>query len=267
MSSSPMIAGISWPEPPRSVPPARRSPPNPASPLPGACSAPTIGSMSASSASADAASMSPASSRAPAKDRKMPDRRRSATSTRSASTQQQRSTRRQATSTTARSSTAPISTPSSSPRRITGTPPIALEAMDRGKDVYLEKPMCHTVDEAKQLVDTVKETKRVLQVGSQTTSGDQWHQGQERIADGMLGQDADEPGLVPPQFDGRRVELADRRGGRSRRQGRQLHRLEDVARPGARSATGTPTASSASASIGTTRAASRPTSSTTSWRR
>ena len=52
---------------------------------------------------------------------------------------------------------------------------IALAAMDGGRDVYLEKPMCHTIEEAKRLVDTVKETKRVLQVGSQTTSGDQWH--------------------------------------------------------------------------------------------
>jgi len=50
---------------------------------------------------------------------------------------------------------------------------IALEAMDKGKDVYLEKPMCHTIDEARMLSQTVKETKRVLQVGSQTTSGDQ----------------------------------------------------------------------------------------------
>ena len=65
---------------------------------------------------------------------------------------------------------------------------IALEAMDRGKDVYLEKPMCHTIDEARRLVDTVKETKRVLQVGSQTTSGDQWAKAQKAIADGMLGQ-------------------------------------------------------------------------------
>ncbi|MCZ2076952.1 MAG: Gfo/Idh/MocA family oxidoreductase [Bryobacterales bacterium] len=65
---------------------------------------------------------------------------------------------------------------------------IALEAMDRGKDVYLEKPMCHTIEEVKQLIDTVKETKRVLQVGSQTTSGDQWHKAKKAIADGMIGQ-------------------------------------------------------------------------------
>ncbi|MCC6588523.1 MAG: Gfo/Idh/MocA family oxidoreductase [Bryobacterales bacterium] len=64
---------------------------------------------------------------------------------------------------------------------------IALEAMDHGKDVYLEKPMCHTVEEAKQLVATVKETKRVLQVGSQTTSGDQWHQARRVITEGYLG--------------------------------------------------------------------------------
>ncbi|MGH9722950.1 MAG: Gfo/Idh/MocA family protein [Bryobacteraceae bacterium] len=65
---------------------------------------------------------------------------------------------------------------------------IALEAMDHGKDVYLEKPMCHTIDEAKQLAATVRETKRVLQVGSQTTSSDQWHKARKAIADGMIGQ-------------------------------------------------------------------------------
>jgi len=64
---------------------------------------------------------------------------------------------------------------------------IALEAMDLGKDVYLEKPMCHTIDEARQLAETVRETKRVLQVGSQTTSGDQWHKAKKAIADGMIG--------------------------------------------------------------------------------
>ena len=64
---------------------------------------------------------------------------------------------------------------------------IALEAMDKGKDVYLEKPMCHTIEEGKQLAATVRETKRVLQVGSQTTSADQWHQAKKYIADGAIG--------------------------------------------------------------------------------
>jgi predicted dehydrogenase len=64
---------------------------------------------------------------------------------------------------------------------------VALEAMDSGKDVYLEKPMCHTIDEAHMLVNTVKETGRVLQVGSQTTSADQWWKAKKAIADGMIG--------------------------------------------------------------------------------
>ncbi|HZS55779.1 MAG TPA: Gfo/Idh/MocA family oxidoreductase [Bryobacteraceae bacterium] len=64
---------------------------------------------------------------------------------------------------------------------------IALDAMDQGKDVYLEKPMCHTIKEVKQLVDTVHETNRVLQVGSQTTSADQWWKAKKAIADGMIG--------------------------------------------------------------------------------
>jgi predicted dehydrogenase len=65
---------------------------------------------------------------------------------------------------------------------------VAMDALDRGKDVYCEKPMTHTIDEALQLARTVKETKRVLQVGSQTTSADQWHKAKKAIADGMIGQ-------------------------------------------------------------------------------
>ena len=60
--------------------------------------------------------------------------------------------------------------------------------MDAGKDVYLEKPMGHTNEEARQLVATVKETKRMLQVGSQTTSADIWWKAKKAIADGMIGQ-------------------------------------------------------------------------------
>src|ERR1035441_7882771 len=65
---------------------------------------------------------------------------------------------------------------------------MAMDAMDKGKDVYLEKPMVHTNDEARQLVDTVKETKRILQVGSQTPSADIWWKAKKAIADGMIGQ-------------------------------------------------------------------------------
>ncbi|MBZ5581815.1 MAG: Gfo/Idh/MocA family oxidoreductase [Acidobacteriia bacterium] len=43
--------------------------------------------------------------------------------------------------------------------------PMAREAMLAGKDVYLEKPMTHTLEESRKLEEAVKQTKRVLQVG------------------------------------------------------------------------------------------------------
>jgi predicted dehydrogenase len=64
---------------------------------------------------------------------------------------------------------------------------VALAAMNAGKDVYCEKPMCHTIEEAHQLSTTVKKTQRIMQVGSQTTSGDQWHKAKKAIADGAIG--------------------------------------------------------------------------------
>src|SRR5262245_21950960 len=64
---------------------------------------------------------------------------------------------------------------------------LAIEAMEKGKDVYLEKPMTHTVEEAKLVYEKVKETGRVLQVGSQTTSSDQWWKARKAIQDGMIG--------------------------------------------------------------------------------
>jgi len=47
--------------------------------------------------------------------------------------------------------------------------------------------MCHTLDEAKKLIDTARESKRIVQVGSQTTSADQWWKAKKAIADGMIG--------------------------------------------------------------------------------
>ena len=64
---------------------------------------------------------------------------------------------------------------------------MALAAIDAGKDVYLEKPMTHTIEEAKAVARRVRETGAVLQVGSQTTSADQWWKARKAIQDGMIG--------------------------------------------------------------------------------
>lgn len=66
--------------------------------------------------------------------------------------------------------------------------PIALAAMDAGKDVYVEKPMTHTVEEGKVLAHRAKELKRVVQVGVQGLSWTRWHKIREIIQSGMIGQ-------------------------------------------------------------------------------
>ncbi len=66
--------------------------------------------------------------------------------------------------------------------------PIAIDAMKAGKDVYCEKPMTKTVEEAKKFYETAKATNKVVQIGSQTTSSDQWWKARKAIEDGMIGQ-------------------------------------------------------------------------------
>jgi len=52
---------------------------------------------------------------------------------------------------------------------------MALDALAAGKDVYLEKPMTHTLDEAKAIVEAVKKYNRILQVGNQGLSSPATH--------------------------------------------------------------------------------------------
>jgi predicted dehydrogenase len=66
--------------------------------------------------------------------------------------------------------------------------PITLAAMESGKDVYVEKPMTHTVEESKVVAHRAKELKRVVQVGVQGTSWTRWHKIHEIIQSGMIGQ-------------------------------------------------------------------------------
>lgn len=64
---------------------------------------------------------------------------------------------------------------------------MAIEALEKGKDVYLEKPVTLTIAEARDVAAAVRKTGRVLQVGSNTTSSDQWWQARKAIQDGMIG--------------------------------------------------------------------------------
>jgi predicted dehydrogenase len=64
---------------------------------------------------------------------------------------------------------------------------MALDALAAGKDVYLEKPMTHTIDEARVIVDAVKRYGRVLQVGNQGLSAPVTHKLKELIEAGEIG--------------------------------------------------------------------------------
>ncbi|MEW6234527.1 MAG: Gfo/Idh/MocA family oxidoreductase [Candidatus Omnitrophota bacterium] len=65
---------------------------------------------------------------------------------------------------------------------------ITIDGINRGLDVYVQKPMTHTVEEAKAVWKTAVKTGRIVQVGSQLTSEDQWWRAREAIDAGMIGE-------------------------------------------------------------------------------
>jgi predicted dehydrogenase len=64
---------------------------------------------------------------------------------------------------------------------------IAIDAMESGKHVYVEKPMTHTVDQALALRAAVKRTGKVLEVGPQATGDDGYWQAHDAIKSGRIG--------------------------------------------------------------------------------
>ncbi|HXB74534.1 MAG TPA: Gfo/Idh/MocA family oxidoreductase [Candidatus Acidoferrales bacterium] len=64
---------------------------------------------------------------------------------------------------------------------------MVLDALAAGKDVYVEKPLCHTPEEGVQLVEAEKRTKQIVQVGMQRRSYDLYIDGAKLVANGTLG--------------------------------------------------------------------------------
>ncbi len=64
---------------------------------------------------------------------------------------------------------------------------ITIDAMNAGKDVYCEKPMTHTVDEAHQVVAAWKKTGQVMTVGVQSTADPRWRMANDLIVHGKIG--------------------------------------------------------------------------------
>jgi len=62
-----------------------------------------------------------------------------------------------------------------------------IDAVNAGKDVYIEKPFSKTIDEGKSMVKAVRATDRVAQVGNHRRSGKHWLRAKELIDAGTLG--------------------------------------------------------------------------------
>ncbi len=66
--------------------------------------------------------------------------------------------------------------------------PIASAAMDLGKHVYIQKPLCWSVHEARHLAKKAAEKKVVTQMGNQGHSRDDARRGVEYITSGAIGE-------------------------------------------------------------------------------
>jgi len=64
---------------------------------------------------------------------------------------------------------------------------VSLDAMEAGKDVYVETPMTISIPDAKKVYETQQRTKRILEVGNQMACWDEYHRAREVVRSGVLG--------------------------------------------------------------------------------
>ena len=64
---------------------------------------------------------------------------------------------------------------------------MSLDALSAGKHIYVEKPMTHSIEQSRDLVDKVKKSGLKLQVGVQGMSDDSYETAHKMIQEGALG--------------------------------------------------------------------------------
>lgn len=74
--------------------------------------------------------------------------------------------------------------------------PNLLAALAAKKDVYLEKPMSHSLEESKKMIDAVRKSKQIVQIGMQRRSAPMVRKAKEIVDSGILGQIA----MVKPMW-------------------------------------------------------------------
>lgn len=66
-------------------------------------------------------------------------------------------------------------------------PLITVQACDAGKDVYVEKPISHSVREGRLMVEAARRNQRIVQVGIQQRSGSHFQRAAKAVQDGRIG--------------------------------------------------------------------------------
>lgn len=64
---------------------------------------------------------------------------------------------------------------------------MTIDAVEAGKDVYVEKPMAHTIADGYRMIEAARRTRRVVQVGTQRRSYDIFLEAREIMASGQTG--------------------------------------------------------------------------------
>ena len=65
---------------------------------------------------------------------------------------------------------------------------MTIDAVESGKDVYVEKPMAHTIDDGFRMIEAVRRTRRVVQVGMQRRSFDLFLDAKKLFDSGVCGE-------------------------------------------------------------------------------
>lgn len=66
--------------------------------------------------------------------------------------------------------------------------PMAIQSLQAGKHVYVEKPCCHSIEEGEWLIKVQKDTGKTLQVGNQQRSAPTSIKGVQAILHGIIGE-------------------------------------------------------------------------------
>ena len=65
---------------------------------------------------------------------------------------------------------------------------MAIAALKAGKNIYLEKPLAHTIEEGWEIVKAAEKSGKVVQVGTQNRSNSLYIQAKDMIKQGMIGE-------------------------------------------------------------------------------